>query len=90
MDDWTIARAQARIMRTAITCAGVGIGDLWREYHLLGGTIDGLEVDAYLHHALYLTRGDRDQLVRAARRLVPGARIPYTRDLRPDEWLPDS
>lgn len=90
MDDRMIALTQARMVRTAIVDAGLGVHDLWREYFRLGGEIDELEIDAYLYDALYLAPRHWDKLARAANYLVPGARIPYSRDLRPEERLPDS
>lgn len=84
-----IAKTQARLIHTAITGAGLGVGALWRAYRLLGGTITELEVDAYLHHAVYLPPRHRDNLARAANQLVPGSRIPCSRDLRPEEHPPD-
>jgi hypothetical protein len=89
VDERTIARAQARMIRTALTDAGFGVHDLWLEYYRVGGKVGELEVDAYLHHALYLAPRHRDGLVRAAKHLVPHARLPYSRDLRPDEHPPD-
>lgn len=89
MDDREIARAQARLVRTAITNAGWAVRDLWQTYTLLGGEIAELEIDAYLHHALYLPPRHRDTLVRATTQLVPDSGIPYSRDLRPEEFPPE-
>jgi hypothetical protein len=89
MDDRAIARAQARLIRTAITGAGLAVHDLWQTYELLGGEVAELETDAYLHHALYLPPLHRDSLVRAANYLIPGSSIPYSRDLRPEEYPPE-
>jgi hypothetical protein len=89
MDDRAIARAQARLMRAAITNAGLGVEDLWWAYVLLGGEVGQLEVEAYLHHALYLAPRHRDTLVRAANQLAPASSAPYSRDLRPEEYPPE-
>lgn len=88
MDERTIARAQARMIRTALTDAGFGVHDLWLDYYRSGGKIGELEVDAYLHDALYLTPRYRDGLVRAAKHLAPHAELSYSRDLRPEEHPP--
>jgi hypothetical protein len=90
MDDRTIARVQARLIRTAITSAGLSLGALWQTDQLQGGELTHLEVDAYLHHALYLPPRHRDSLARAANQLVPGRRIPCSRDLRPEEYPPEA
>lgn len=39
-------------MRTAISGVGVGVQDLWREYLILGGTIDALEINACFRHSI--------------------------------------
>ena len=88
MDDRAIARAQARLMRAATANAGLGVEDLWQAYVQLGGEVGQLEVEAYLHHALYLAPRHRDTLVRAANQLVPRARIPYSLDLHREEHPP--
>ncbi|MEX5271819.1 hypothetical protein [Kocuria sabuli] len=90
MDDRTIARTQARMIRTAVTGAGLGVRELWREYRRLGGEVDELEVDAYLHHALHLVPRHRDSLARVANRLVPDARVPCSRDLRPIDGMSEA
>ncbi|WP_188539349.1 hypothetical protein [Kocuria dechangensis] len=89
MDDRTIARTQARLMRTAMSKAGLGTHELWLRYAHLGGEIGELELDAYLHHALYLSPRHRDCLARAANQLAPGSGVPCSRDLRPEEFPPD-
>lgn len=90
MDDRTIARTQARMIRTAITGAGLGVRELWREYRRLGGEVDELEVDAYLHHALHLVPRHRDSLARTTNRMVPDARVPCSRDLRPIDGMSEA
>lgn len=90
MDDRTIARTQARLMRAALADAGLGVHDLWQAYTRLGGEICELEVDAFLHHALHLVPRHRDWLARATNRLVAGACVPYARDLRPEEGLSET
>lgn len=89
MDDRAIGRAQARLMRAALTQAGLSVHALWQAYVLLGGEVGRLEVEAYLHHALYLAPRHRDPLVRAANQLVPAGAIPCSRDLRPEEYPPE-
>jgi hypothetical protein len=89
MEDRAIGRAQARLMRAAITHASLTVEDLWRTYVLLGGEAGHLEVEAYLHHALYLPPRHRDLLVRATNQLVPTSGVPYSRDLRPEEYPPE-
>ena len=64
--------------------------DLWLRYVHLGGEVGELELDAYLHHALYLPPRHRDGLARAANQLVPGHRVPCSRDLRPEEYPPEA
>jgi hypothetical protein len=88
MDDRTIAKAQARLMRTAMSNDGWSVRELWEAYVHLGGEIPELEIDAYLHHALHLPPQHRDTLVQAANRLVPRAHIPYSCDLRPEAHPP--
>ena len=56
MDDRTIARTQARLIRTALTSTGLGARDLWLRYVHLGGEVGELELDAYLHHSMLLPR----------------------------------
>ena len=90
MDDRTIARTQARLIRTALTSTGLGARDLWLRYVHLGGEVGELELDAYLHHALYLPPRHRDSLARAANQLGPGHRVPCSRDLRPEEYPPEA
>jgi hypothetical protein len=80
VDDRTIARAQARMMRTALTRAGWTVHDLWRAYAHGGGGIGRVEVDAFLHGALYLNARHRDCLVQIANQVLPQAEIPYTWD----------
>lgn len=88
MEDRAIGRTQARLMRAAITHAGLTVEDLWRAYVLLGGEAGQLEIEAYLHHALHLPPRHRDLLVRATNQLAPDSGIPYSRDLRPEEYPP--
>jgi hypothetical protein len=88
MDDRVIAKLQARLMRTAISNAGLSVRALWQVYVHLGGEIAELEIDAYLHPALHLPPQHRDTLVRATNQLVPRARIPYSLDLRREEHPP--
>ncbi|MFI7482746.1 hypothetical protein ACH9EU_10055 [Kocuria sp. M1R5S2] len=88
MDDRSIARAQARLIRTTISDAGLSVHDVWQTYRLRGGQVAELEVDAYLHHALYLPPRHRDGLARATNLVVPGSSVPYSRDLRPEEYPP--
>ncbi len=89
MDDRAIARAQARLIRAALANAGLAVHDLWQTYELLGGQVAELEIDAYLHHALYLPPRHRDSLARAVNLVTPGSSVPYSRDLRPEEYPPD-
>lgn len=89
MEDRAITRAQARLVRAATTNAGLGVEDLWWAYVLLGVEAGQLEVEAYLHHDLYLAPRHRDTLVRAANQLVPASSVPYSRDLRPEEYPPE-
>ncbi|MGX5359109.1 hypothetical protein ACWCOM_12315 [Kocuria sp. KH4] len=78
MDDRVIARAQARMIRAAITGAGWSAYDLWWAYRRLGGGIGRWEVDAFLHHAMHLGAPDRDCLAQVTNQLVPGAGVPCT------------
>ncbi|MGQ1799106.1 hypothetical protein ACT4S5_18520 [Kocuria oceani] len=88
MDDRMIGRTQAQMMRSGIAGAGLSVHELWVAYVGLGGEIGELEIDAFLHHALHLPPRHRDWLARATNRLVESTRIPYTRDLRPEESPP--
>ena len=88
MDDRTIARTQARMIRTVLASAGLEVCHLWLRYALLGGELGELELDAYLHHALYLPPRHRDGLARATNQLTPAGHVPCSRDLRPEEFPP--
>lgn len=83
MDDRTVGRAQARLMRTTLLLAGVSVGELWWKYFSCGGEVSELEVDAFLHHALYLPPRQRDRLAQAVNVLVVDASIPNSWDFGP-------
>jgi hypothetical protein len=59
-----------------LQAAGIDIGQLWREYFLLGGVAGPVEVDAHLHQCLCLPPAERDRLVQAARRLLDRLVLP--------------
>ncbi|MHC5560818.1 hypothetical protein [Kocuria sp. U4B] len=80
MDDRTIARAQARLIREGLRGAGFSVMDLWWWTFRLGGDIGEVEVDAFLHHAPAL----RNQVVCAANHLLGGHSVPYTWEMSPD------
>lgn len=84
MDDRTISRAQARLIREGLENAGFSSMDLWWWYFRLGGDIGELEVDAFIHHALLLPPATSNQLVCAANHLLSSNAIPYTWDIPPD------
>ena len=84
MDDRTIARAQARMIRMRLEQSGLSIRDLWRNIPTAVAHVDQFEVDAFLHHAIHLAPKERDLLVFAANFLL-GSTIPYSWELRIDE-----
>jgi hypothetical protein len=84
VDDRTIARAQARMIRMRLEQAGLSIKDLWRTVPASVAPVDQFEVDAFLHHAIHLAPRERDLLVFAAN-LMLGSTIPYSWELRLDE-----
>lgn len=84
VDDRTIARAQARMIRMRLEQAGLSVKDLWRSIPASVAHVDEFEVDAFLHHAIHLAPKERDLLVFAANFLL-GSRIPYSWELRFDD-----
>lgn len=84
VDDRTIARAQARMIRMRLEQAGLSIKDLWRNVPASVVHVDEFDVDAFLHHAIHLAPKERDLLVFAAN-LMLGSTIPYSWELRFDE-----
>jgi hypothetical protein len=88
VDDRMIARAQTRMMRTAMTRAGWTVHELWRAYAHAGGEVGRLEVDAFLHGALRLHVRHRNCLVQIANQVLPQAEIPYTWDFPSVEEAP--
>ncbi|MGX5357568.1 hypothetical protein [Kocuria sp. KH4] len=84
MDDRTIARAQARMIREFLGEAGFSVGDLWRNVPESAVHLDEFEIDAFLHHAVHLEPKQRDLLVFTANTML-GCQIPYSWELRLDD-----
>lgn len=84
MDELGMAHEQARLLRLAVTRAGLGLHQVWMHYFGIGGKAGEVEVEAFLHHALMLPQLERDILAHAVNELVdfcPVARAPYSSDL---------
>jgi len=83
MDEEAISADQARRLRQAMTEARIELRALWMHYFRLGGVVNHVEVDAYLHQALKLPAMQRDLLVQALAELADGHRttpVPFTWD----------
>ncbi|GAB2629431.1 hypothetical protein GCM10009696_36980 [Kocuria himachalensis] len=76
MDDETIGADQARRLRAGLQTAELKLDTLWMHYFSLGGTVDQMEVEAYLHHALTLPGLQRDLLAHALGELTDRRRVP--------------
>ncbi|WP_188540501.1 hypothetical protein [Kocuria dechangensis] len=76
MDDERLGQYRSRRLRVGLQGAGIDVGQLWREYFLLGGVAGPVEVDAHLHQCLPLPPVERDRLVQAARRLLDRLVLP--------------
>ncbi|MCM3687316.1 hypothetical protein [Kocuria rosea] len=88
MDDDEVGREQARGLARALDAADLAVGALWLHYFRLGGEVQEVEIDAYLHHALRLPRLERDLLAHAANELVDhgsGTRAPYSSEVPADD-----
>lgn len=55
---------------TAMRHAALTLPAVWDHFQNLGGAVDLLEVDAYLHGLMLLPRGDRDAVTRAVNELI--------------------
>lgn len=82
MEEHIIARAQARMIRTRLTRAGLSATDLWRVNRRSGDDLGVLSIDAFLHHALELAPFERDRLVFATNYLLGSPELPYSWELR--------
>lgn len=60
---------QAHRLHHLMTQAGLTVSQVWWHYFSLGGNTGVLEIDAYLHQALHLSRLDRELLDHAAQEL---------------------
>jgi len=92
VDDNALGHEQARLLRAAITAAGIQREDLWLHYFSIGGEAGEYEMDAYLHHSLVLPRLQRDLPAHAANELIDRMappRAPYAADL-PERRAPDA
>ena len=91
-DDDTTGREQARLLRSAIERAQLGLPEVWVHYFSIGGDAGEFEVDAYLHHAFTLPRVQRDMLAHAVNELV-GYKAeylaPYASDLFEGDGSPE-
>lgn len=67
-----LAARQARALRQTLALTDITVSQLWWHYLSLGGDVDRLEVEAYLHQALHLPRLQRKLLDRAAQELLTG------------------
>lgn len=94
MDNEAISADQARRLRQGLEQAGIGLGTFWMSYFRLGGDVNQLEVEAYLHHALDLPEMQRNILAQALTELTNGHRldpVPFTWDYpidTPDATMP--
>lgn len=90
MDDDAIGADQARRLHRGLHTAGLHAHALWLHYFRLGGTVNLLEVEAYLHHSLALPALQRDLLAQALAELAADLQVPavpFTEDYvsgRPD------
>jgi hypothetical protein len=77
---------QSRLLRIALTQAGISTGELWLKYFSLGGSVGEYEVEAYLQGLLSLPTLQRNLLACAANELIdevpPLPRAPYSEDLQ--------
>jgi hypothetical protein len=61
---------QARALHRSIDQAGITVNQLWWHFISIGGSVQQLEIDAYLHHALRLPALERDLLDHAAHEII--------------------
>lgn len=77
MDDTTLSRSQARLLRQALEHIGITPHRLWMHYLSHGGVVGSLELDAYLHDSLHLPAVERDRLVHTANALLAPRGHPF-------------
>lgn len=76
MDDDAIGADQARRLHRGLHTAGLHSHALWLHYFRPGGTVNLLEVEAYLHHSLALPALQRDLLAQALAELAADLPVP--------------
>ncbi|MEF3121247.1 hypothetical protein [Kocuria flava] len=76
MDDDAIGADQARRLHRGLHTAGLRAHALWLHYFRLGGTVNLLGVEAYLHHSLALPALQRDLLAQALAELTADLQVP--------------
>lgn len=84
MDEDTLGREQARLLRRAMEHAGLELHEVWMHYFSIGGDVGELELEAYLHHSLTLPGIQRDTLAHAVNEIIdhgPVLHAPYTYEL---------
>ena len=76
---------QSRLLRHALSLAGISVGDLWLRSFSIGGNIGEYEIQAYLGQLLSLPALERNILAHAANELIDEQpslpHAPYTDDL---------
>lgn len=74
---------QFRTASTAMTASSLTLGEVYLHYLNSGGFFDVLEVDAYLHGLIPLTRGERDCIAGAVNELIDDLLASGTMDRPP-------
>ncbi|MHA7263296.1 hypothetical protein ACX80W_08870 [Arthrobacter sp. TMN-37] len=54
----------------ALECSGLSLGEVVQHYLNMGGSLDGFEVDAYLHGLIQLPFQERDCISQAVNELI--------------------
>ncbi len=86
LDD-AVGSEQARRLGAAMVAGDIDRGRLHLYHYGIGGAVNELEVDAYLHHALSLPRLQRDLLAVAANEILDDTappRAPYATEILAD------
>ena len=63
-------QTQQRSAWRAAHAAGLTASDLWLHYHSIGGLLEPLELDAYLHGMYLLPQGERNRVAVALNELI--------------------
>lgn len=68
--DAALGSEQADRLQATMTAASINRQELWMRHFGLGGNVQELEIDAYIHHALLLPPFQRDELAHAVNDIV--------------------